>query len=97
MERFWQQSISEYLRIDSEDHNFVLTEPPMNTPENRELTAEILFETFGVPGLYIGVQAVLALYASFAAAEQTSRVISADVFSPLQTPPAKQLCPSVSG
>ncbi len=36
----------------------------MNTPENRELTAEIMFETFNVPGLYIGVQAVLALCAS---------------------------------
>jgi len=41
----------------------VLTEPPMNTPENREQMAEIMFETFGVPGLFIGVQAVLALYA----------------------------------
>ena len=36
----------------------------MNTPENRELTAEIMFETFNVPGLYIAVQAVLALCAS---------------------------------
>ena len=26
------------------------TEPPLNTPENREYTAEIMFETFGVPG-----------------------------------------------
>jgi len=34
----------------------VQTEPPMNTPENRELTAEIMFETFNVPGLYIAVQ-----------------------------------------
>ena len=36
----------------------------MNTPENREYTAEIMFETFNVPGLYIAVQAVLALCAS---------------------------------
>ena len=35
----------------------------MNTPENREQMAEIFFETFNVDGLYIGVQAVLALYA----------------------------------
>ena len=33
-----------------------LTEPPLNTPENREYTAEIMFETFNVPGLYIAVQ-----------------------------------------
>jgi len=41
-----------------------LTEPPLNPPENREYSAEIMFETFQVPGLYIGVQAVLALIAS---------------------------------
>ena len=34
----------------------------MNPPENREQMAEIMFETFGVKGLFIGVQAVLALY-----------------------------------
>lgn len=33
----------------------------MNAPENRENVAEIFFETFNVPGLYIGVQAVFAL------------------------------------
>ena len=34
---------------------------------HREYTAEIMFETFGVPGLYIAVQAVLALAASWSA------------------------------
>ena len=34
----------------------------MNSPENREQMAEIMFETFGVKGLFIGVQATLALY-----------------------------------
>lgn len=33
----------------------------MNPPENREHMAEIFFETFNAKGLYIGVQAVLAL------------------------------------
>lgn len=64
MEKYWQRCIFEYLRCDPEEHYFLLTEPPMNTPENRELTAEIMFETFNVPGLYIAVQAVLALCAS---------------------------------
>ena len=36
----------------------------MNAPENRESMAEIMFETFNVQGLYIGVQAVLALYSN---------------------------------
>lgn len=41
----------------------------MNTPENREQIAEIMFETFNVKGLFIGVQATLALYAQIAKAD----------------------------
>ena len=51
MERLWQRCIFKYLRCEPEEHFFLLTEPPLNTPENRELTAEIMFETFNVPGL----------------------------------------------
>jgi len=64
MEKYWQRAIFGYMNADPEEHYFLLTEPPMNTPENREYTAEIMFETFNVPGLYIAVQAVLALCAS---------------------------------
>ncbi|CED84702.1 actin binding protein [Phaffia rhodozyma] len=65
MERFWEQSIFKYLRAEPEDHHVLLTEPPLNPPENRENTAEIMFESFNVQGLYIAVQAVLALAASW--------------------------------
>jgi len=65
MEKFWHRCIFQYLRGDPEKHYVLLTEPPLNIPENREYTAEIMFETFNVPGLYIGVQAVLALIASW--------------------------------
>ena len=41
--------------IQPSEHHFLLTEPPLNTPENREYTAEIMFETFNVPGLPIFV------------------------------------------
>lgn len=64
MEKYWQRCIYQYLCCDPEEHMFMLTEPPLNTPENREFTAEVMFETFNVPGLYIAVQAVLALCAS---------------------------------
>jgi len=64
MEKYWQRCIYQYLCCDPEEHYMLLTEPPLNTPENREYTAEIMFETFNVPGLYIAVQAVLALCAS---------------------------------
>lgn len=65
MERFWEQCFFKYLRVEPEEHHVLLTEPPLNAPENREYTAEIMFETFNVSGMYIGVQAVLALMASW--------------------------------
>lgn len=55
---------------------FFQTEPPLNTPENREYTAEIMFESFNVPGLYIAVQAVLALAASWQSRELNQRSLT---------------------
>ena len=72
MEKYWHQSIYNYLKCDPQEHYFVLTEPPMNPPENRENVAEIFFETFNVPGLYIGVQAVFALMGCNSTFEQNS-------------------------
>lgn len=76
MERFLEQCIFKYLRAEPEDHYFLLTEPPLNTPENREYTAEIMFESFNVPGLYIAVQAVLALAASWASRAIEDRTLT---------------------
>jgi actin-related protein 3 len=79
MEKFWEQSIFKYLRAEPEDHYFLLTEPPLNTPENREYTAEIMFESFNVPGLYIAVQAVLALAASWTSRQVGERTLTGTV------------------
>ena len=79
MERYWQRCIYTDLRCDPQNHNFLLTEPPMNTPENRELTAEIMFETFNVNGLYIAVQAVLALAASWTSKQVKERTLTGTV------------------
>lgn len=65
MEKYHQACLFQYLRCEPEDHYFLLTEPPLNAPENREYTAEIFFESFNVKGIYIAVQAVLALAASW--------------------------------
>ena len=32
MERFWSNSIFKYLRVEPEDHYFLLTEPVSETP-----------------------------------------------------------------
>ena len=58
---------------------FLQTEPPLNTPENREYTAEIMFESFNVPGLYIAVQAVLALAASWTSRQVGDRTLTGTV------------------
>lgn len=79
MERFWEQAIFKYMRAEPEDHYFLLTEPPLNTPENREYTAEIMFESFNVPGLYIAVQAVLALAASWTSRAVNDRTLTGTV------------------
>lgn len=42
----------------------MLTEAPLNPRTNRDQAAQIFFETFNVPAMFISVQAVLALYAS---------------------------------
>ena len=52
------------LRVDPEEHNIMLTESPNNTKKNREKIAQIMFENFNVPGLYIANSAVLSLYSA---------------------------------
>lgn len=78
MERLWQRCIFDSLRCEPEEHYMLLTEPPLNTPENREYTAEIMFETFNVPGLYIAVQAVLALAASWTKKSVEERTLTGE-------------------
>ncbi|CAH02543.1 Arp3 [Kluyveromyces lactis] len=79
MERFWENSIFKYLRTEPEDHFFLLTEPPLNPPENRQQVAEIFFESFNCAGLYIAVQAVLALAASWTSSKVTDRSLTGTV------------------
>jgi actin-related protein 3 len=88
MERFMEQVIFKgrtckvifkYLKAEPEDHYFLLTEPPLNTPENRDSTAEIMFESFNVPGLHIAVHAVLALAASWTSRQEGERSLTGTV------------------
>ncbi|KAI3362478.1 hypothetical protein L3Q82_012763 [Scortum barcoo] len=65
MERIWQYVYSkEQLQTFSEEHPVLLTEAPLNPSKNREKAAEVFFETFNVPALFISMQAVLSLYAT---------------------------------
>jgi len=64
MERIWHYTFYTDLRVDPSQYPVLLTEAPLNPRVNREKMAEIMFETFNVPALYIATQAVLSLYAS---------------------------------
>ena len=65
MERIWQYIYSkEQLQTFSEEHPVLLTEAPLTPRRNREKSAEIFFETFNVPALFVSLQAVLSLYAT---------------------------------
>lgn len=63
MHALWSHMYHE-LNIAHDQHPVLLTESPLNPKSNRGKAAEIFFETFNVPALYVQVQAILSLYAS---------------------------------
>ena len=62
MEIIWSHIFTNELKVDPTEYNVMLTQTPMNPKENNEKMAQIMFEKFNVPGLYLAQQAVLSLY-----------------------------------
>lgn len=63
MMHIWDYTFTEKLQINPSGRKILLTEPPMNPLSNREKMCEVMFERYDLGGVYVAIQAVLALYA----------------------------------
>jgi len=59
----WDYTFFDKLKINPKESKILLTEAPMNPKKNREQMVQVMFEKYGFQGVYIGIQAVLVLYA----------------------------------
>ncbi|KAJ8097311.1 actin family [Lipomyces tetrasporus] len=63
MGHLWDYAFYERMQIDTTGKKILLTEPPMNPLSNREKMVETMFDKYNFGGVYVAIQAVLALYA----------------------------------
>ncbi|VEU21949.1 DEKNAAE102925 [Brettanomyces naardenensis] len=63
MEHLWDYAFYDRMKLDPTDRKILLTEPPMNPLKNREKMCDVMFEKYKFGGVYVAIQAVLALYA----------------------------------
>ncbi len=59
-EQLWEYSYTKALRTVSSEHPVMFSDPSWDSKANREKICEMAFETFDVPGFYLGRSAVLS-------------------------------------
>ena len=73
MEHLWNYTFDEKMKIDTTGRKILLTEPPLNPLKNREQMCDVMFEKYNFGGVYVAIQAVLALYAQGRARRLSAR------------------------
>ncbi|XP_026400810.1 actin-related protein 4-like [Papaver somniferum] len=64
VDNIWEHAFRDRLLIDPKEHPMLLSESSSNTPQQRERTAELMFEKYKVPALFLAKNAVLTAFAS---------------------------------
>ncbi|XP_015258599.1 PREDICTED: actin, cytoplasmic-like [Cyprinodon variegatus] len=64
LENLWIHAFNSLLQINPEEYPILMSENAMTPKVHREKKAQILFEDFKVPALYLANQSVLSLYSS---------------------------------
>ncbi|KAF1868395.1 hypothetical protein Lal_00008202 [Lupinus albus] len=72
VDSIWDHAFRECLSIDPKEHPMLLAEPSSNTQQQRERAAELMFEKYKAPALFLAKNAVLT---SFASGRATSLVV----------------------
>ncbi|XP_004515316.1 actin-related protein 4 isoform X2 [Cicer arietinum] len=72
VDSIWEHAFRECLLIDPKEHPMLLAEPSSNAQQQRERAAELMFEKYKAPALFLAKNAVLT---SFASGRATSLVV----------------------
>ena len=64
MSKIWKHMYCNELKVDPSSHRVFLSEAPLNPRDKREKLTELFFESFDFPKFYLGIQAIMSLYAS---------------------------------
>ncbi|KAG8086742.1 hypothetical protein GUJ93_ZPchr0010g7718 [Zizania palustris] len=72
VDNIWNHAFKQRLLINPEEHPMLIAEPSTNTGQQREKAAELMFEKYKVPALFLAKNAVLT---SFASGRATSLVV----------------------
>ncbi|XP_060065198.1 actin, clone 302-like [Ylistrum balloti] len=64
MEEIWRHVFDKELHLDSKEHRILMTDAPLTCATARGRMAEVMFETFRTPSMYVANEASLSLCAS---------------------------------